>query len=262
LERAVPAPFRARAAGGLLAAAAVGLSTAVLTAPGIAQATPSGWSFSSAGGTTSVTVPDGTCAIEWTVVGGRGGTAPGVPGPYPPIGTTVTTVVAPGDVFTLAPGSAGGAGTDTTGGVGGTNRARPDGAWDGAPGAPGGGGGGAASVVLEGGDVYLSSSGGSGAGGDGTTGDGGSASESGSARLVFRSEGNSASLPEGQDDGLVTGHGVACGSLYTGLTAPAITGVQPGDRQLTVWVSSLPSFSDPRIADGTGWDYRRTAAPG
>ncbi|WP_448614682.1 fibronectin type III domain-containing protein [Modestobacter sp. URMC 112] len=104
-----------RRAAGLVAAAAVGLSTAVLSVPGLAAAAPvlPSMSFSTEDGdVTSGPVPEGICGMTWRVIGGQGGVdgegAPGQLGGE----LKLTTVVEAGDVFAL---SAGGAGTTAAG---------------------------------------------------------------------------------------------------------------------------------------------------
>jgi hypothetical protein len=258
----VPAPFRARSAGGLLAAAAVGLSTAVLAAPGVAQATPSELDVTSTTGSlTTVEVPAGTCAIDWTVYGGRGGGG-GTP-PYlapggAPIGTQVRSLVAAGDTFVLAPGSHGqDAGSDPAGG---TNPAG-NGAWDGAAGTATSGGGGAASVILKGGKVYLAGSGG--------YGYGPTAEEMTPPGLVddpwtaTRLEGPNTSpmappMPADQSDGYIRAVGVVCGTEATRPPQyPYITSgfTGPGRIRLTVGTMAPPGAPDPSVAKPSGWEY-------
>src|SRR4051812_17745250 len=126
-EFVVLPPPRARRAAGLLAAGTIGLSTALLGFPGVASADPSGWSLSSADAGPFV-VPAGTCAIDWTIIGSRGGAdATSFPAPSP-VGSKLRTAVRQGESFTLYPGAPGADAVD--GGAGGTNP-RGNGAYDG-----------------------------------------------------------------------------------------------------------------------------------
>lgn len=258
----MPAPFRARSAGGLLAAAALGLSTAVLAAPGVAQATPSELDVTSATGQlTTVEVPTGTCAIDWTIYGGRGGGNDTPPYPVPggsPIGEQIRTLVAAGDAFVLAPGSRGqNAGSDPAGG---TNPAG-DGAWDGAAGTVTAGGGGAASVVLKAGTVYLSGSGGYGYGpGEGDRTPPGLVDDPWTAqRLVGPDTSSMApSMPADESDGYIRAVGVACGTeAVRPPQYPYITSGfgGPGQIRLTVGLITPPGPVDPSVAKPSGWEY-------
>jgi hypothetical protein len=229
----------------------IGLSTAVLAAPGIASAGPTALSFTATTPTT-VTVPPGTCAIDWVLFGGRGGADSNGVAADAPLGRTARTLVTAGEEFTLAPGGAGGnASTDPAGG---TNPAG-NGDWDGDAGNSeglGGGGGGAASAVLQGTAVHLDVNGGPGAGADG--GQGGVVSAVDNAVVL----GEAYDTPALQDvaPGLITGVGIACGTEY--FQAPAapdwvgVTGGLPG--QLSVSFTPRAS-SSPAAAPATGWEY-------
>ncbi|MCZ2822677.1 fibronectin type III domain-containing protein [Modestobacter sp. VKM Ac-2977] len=245
------AAFRTRRLVGLLAVTTVGFSTTVLGA-GLAQATPSGLSFSSVTGeVTTVTVPAGTCAIDWIVSGGRGGAGSDGSSGGAPAGLQIRTLVAAGDQFVLAPGSAGAdAGSAPDGGT----NPRGEAAWNGAAGTSTGGGGGAASVVLEDGAVYLAGSGRDGAGVDG--GAGGSVPDGWAAQRIEDPSANPTfTLPEGQFDGRISGTGVTCGTEATQAPrAPTITQAVPGPGQLSVWFQPA-SAGGPEVAPSSGWEY-------
>lgn len=158
-----------RRAAGLLAAGAVGLSVAVLGAPGIAQAA---YDIDVTGAVDrTVTIPSNVCAVRWNIGGGRGGHTFATGGFV--IGTggqglyfEVTTSVVPGSTLMIQPGQLGQAvawpSTDV--GAGGTSGTRPSGGSGGA----GGAGGGGASIVRSGATVdspiLLVAAGGGGAG--------------------------------------------------------------------------------------------------
>lgn len=97
-----------RRAGGLLAATTLGMSTAVLSLTGVAQAAPTALTAE-----TPLTVPAGKCAVQFVVTGGSGGNAGSFTGGA---GTQIafSEPVLPGDEFTVSavtyPGGAGGAG--------------------------------------------------------------------------------------------------------------------------------------------------------
>jgi hypothetical protein len=91
-----------RRSGGLLAVAALGVTGALVGMPTPAQAASSGWSFSTDDGTDPMkTVPAGTCAVDWTLIGANSGTE-----------RRVTTTVRAGDILWLVPGQPG-SGVDT-----------------------------------------------------------------------------------------------------------------------------------------------------
>lgn len=183
---------------GLLAVATVGSSTAVLLSTGVAQAAPS-FTFSS-DVQSSVTVPPGTCMIDWVVQGAAGGGSDGTPAEEWGVTRLVTTRVQAGDAFTLATGAMGDAG-----GGGGTNDLGGA-AYAGAAGTGGDGGGGAATVVLRDGAVYLSAGGGNGAGAGG--GQGGSA-PAGAAEVVSHPDRDRADWST-NGAGAVHGEGIYC----------------------------------------------------
>jgi hypothetical protein len=166
-----------RRAAGLLAVTTIGLSTAVLSVTGVASAAPAAFTgtvtaTSVAGPNVSIEVPDGYCAITWTVRGGQGGSDAESPATAGDKGgeLRVTTEVAEDDVFLLQAGQSGGAaGVATAGGHSGTEVS-------GQPGDPTNGSGGGASTVRAGGttsaEVYLLAVGGNGAGTAGGAGGG------------------------------------------------------------------------------------------
>jgi hypothetical protein len=243
-------PSRARRAAGLLAGATIGLSTTLVGLPGVASATPSGWSFSSADAN-PVVVPAGTCAIDWTIIGSRGGAGsddrPGVS----PLGSRVRTVVSPGNSFTL---SVGAPGHDAVDGGGAGINALGSGSWDGRAATDAdSGGGGAASVVLLNGQLYLGGQGGPGQGAGG--GEFGSTG-AGSAQRLPAAPGTDvlALLPDVESQGSIRGAGVACGSFDNPLVpAPFSISVAPGPGQLTAWFqAALPGTTVP---PGTTWEY-------
>jgi hypothetical protein len=140
-----------RRALGLLAASTIGMSTAVLGVTGVASAapTPPPFTFSTASGATTAVVPAGFCAIDWVVLGARGGASeegtPGQPGGL----VTTRTTVQEDDEFSLYPGGVGGDAGVQAPGFGGTSGSS-DSDFDGTNGGLIGtasGGGGAASVV-------------------------------------------------------------------------------------------------------------------
>ena len=240
-----------RRAAGLLAATTIGLSTAVLGVPGIASATPSGWSFSSADAN-PIQVPAGTCAIDWTIIGSRGGAdVDSFPGPSP-IGSRLRTAVRQGEMFTLSVGAPGADAAD--GGAGGTNP-QGGGAYDGGDASDGdSGGGGAASVVMRNGSLYLA--------GQGGLGQGAGAGEFGHAEDPFPDEAlppapgdqTFVSLPSGESQGYITGTGVACGTFANPLVpTPGMPAVSPGPQQLTAWFS--PGVPSDQLPPGTTWEY-------
>ena len=168
-----------RRSAALLAASTIGLSTAVLGVTGVASAelAPVSFSTSGVGSVTGYEVLDGYCTIDWTVVGGAGGAAsddPATPGAFGGL-IEVTTEVAAGQVFTLAPGGAGRDATASAPGAGGTNSEDSNGtAGSSADPVFGGGGGASSDVVLTGTtpELFLTAFGGDGALRDGTAGRG------------------------------------------------------------------------------------------
>ncbi|MCW2581652.1 MAG: exported protein of unknown function [Klenkia sp.] len=136
---------------GLLAASALGMSTVVVVSTGVASAapTPAAFTFSTDSGATSAVVPAGYCAIDWVVLGARGGASeegtPGEPGGL----VTTRVTVREGDVFLLYPGSPGGDAGVGAPGVGGASGASDPSAagTNGGLNGTASGGGGAGSVV-------------------------------------------------------------------------------------------------------------------
>jgi hypothetical protein len=242
-----------RRAASLLTAGTLGLSTVVVGSLGMAQAAPSGFTFTSAVDT-SIVVPAGTCAIQWAVIGARGGADSGATAASAPTERRITTTVTEGQTFTLAAGAAGASFAD--GSAGGTNPAG-SGAYDGQAGnagAGGGGGGGAASVVLEGGSVYLSADGSAGAGSDG--GAAGTSTVPLTGDVTATDVDGATSNPG--PSGLITGTGVACDDAGAGVATldppwgPSFLGVTAGDRQLTI---SFVADSDGNAALPDRWEY-------
>jgi hypothetical protein len=256
-ESVVLPPLRARRAAGLLAAGTIGFSTAVLGFPGAASAAPSNWSFSSAD-PNPIVVPAGTCAIDWTIIGSRGGAdASDFPGPSP-IGSKLRTAVRQGESFTLSVGAPGADAVD--GGIGGTNP-QGNGAYDGGDAtADGSGGGGAASVVMRNGSFYLAGQGGLGQGAGG--GEYGHAADPFPDEKLPPEPGDQTfvSLAQGENQGYISGEGVACGSFENPLVpTPGPPAVVPGPQQLSVWFQpfqpALPGAPTPSLPPGTTWEY-------
>jgi hypothetical protein len=242
-----------RRAVGLVAASALGVSTAVFGLGGVAQAAPAEWAFSS-DDPNPIAVPDGICAVAWTLIGGPGGVGDEDRHPAPPRLRNVTTEVTAGDAFTLAPG---GAGFDfADGGAAGTNP-EGDGAFDGHAGIleEGGAGSGAASVVLVDGEVYLGVYGARGGGASsappGTAEDGGLA-------VILSDDGDEArSAPEGSL-GRITGQGIACEEEEEPVqTAPeAPTGLIATAESGSITLAFTPTWTDDENGtDADSWQY-------
>jgi hypothetical protein len=248
----VRTPSPSRRAAGLVAVGAIAVTSGVLAVAAPAQAEPSGWAVTSDGGPT-VTIPAGICAVDWWISGGRGGQdstdALGLAGGL----LRVTTSVVAGQVYTLAPGTAGGragaessaAGTNSYGG-------------NGVPGnmsGQGGGGGGAASAVLLGGNIILTAPGGRGAGSDG--GDGGVLAPTGTpARLPNPARDYSGPNDVvGRDAGYITAAGVDCESTVAPPAAPTIQHAAPGPGQLTVWFTPAAGTITDHAPGRSGWEY-------
>src|SRR3954451_11603883 len=240
-ESVVLPPPRARRTAGLLAAGTIGLSTALLGFPGVASADPSGWTFSSAD-PNPIVVPAGTCAVDWTIIGSRGGAdANSFSGPSP-IGSKIRTAVGQGETFTLSVGAPGADAVD--GGAGGTNP-QGGGAYDGGNRtADDSGGGGAASVVMRNGSLYLA--------GQGGLGQGAGGGQYGHAEDPFPDEklppepGDQTfvSLAQGESQGYISGEGVACGTVVNPLVpTPGMPVVVPGV------VPAVPVLPDTRRTD-------------
>ncbi|WP_166533513.1 hypothetical protein [Blastococcus xanthinilyticus] len=156
-----------RRALGLVAAGAMGLSTAVLGVGGVAHAdiaTDIYWADPAHSG--PVTIPAGVCAVDWVLHGGTGGTGAGSSGGAGGHVAARTAVTA-GQQFTLLAG-AGGAAAGSTGAGGLSGGVHSGGAATG--GTPGGGGGGRTAVVTGGAPLLIAGGGGGGgygvAGGD------------------------------------------------------------------------------------------------
>src|SRR4051812_15819923 len=155
-ESGVPFTSSFRRSAGLLAATTVGLSTAVLSVTGAAQAAPA-WTATGSG--VQAPIPAGICSVQWTAVGGGAGLdSDSVPGGS--AGMIIAKVPAEtGAVFSVYPGGAGTDATAVTPGTGGTSAdPNPDAqGQDGdTDGTTNGGGGGAASTVVLDGDTVVS----------------------------------------------------------------------------------------------------------
>ena len=235
-----------RRAVGLLAAGAVGVSTAIFGVAGVAHATPS---YSVSGSGTTAAVPAGICAVDWTVVGASGGTGTSAGSMGGQL--SLTLPAAEGDVFTLYPGTQGGTASGATAGTGGTNgysdtsTAGQDGSTDGVT---AGGGGGAASVVEQnGGQILLAFGGDGGSGGApaGGAGGGGGANQA----LAQAGSYDPAATASSAGNGSITGTGVLCAApeAPTGLSA---TG---GDGELTV--DFTPTWASGTGTNADSWEY-------
>ncbi|MGZ4648356.1 MAG: fibronectin type III domain-containing protein [Blastococcus sp.] len=146
---------------GIFAVSTIGMSTAVLGAAGVAQATTATHVTSA----TTLTIASGTCGVHIVATGASGGSVGGNAGGLAEFQEFDLTVQA-GDTVALAPGAAG---TITAGGTGG------EGANGGNGGALAAGGGGGTAVVLNGTLIALAAGG----GGAGTQAAGGGYASSG-----------------------------------------------------------------------------------
>ena len=230
-----------RRAAGLLAAGSIGLSTALLSVPGVASAATTSYTFST-DASASVDQPgvdqisivtDGDCTIAWVLDGAAGGAGRGT---VPTTGSagghlTATTDAFDGDTFSLYPGNKGGNATSSQVGPGGTNDSSyPSDGTDGSGNTPAvyGGGGGAASIVEDGnGDPLLGAFGGDGAGADELNNGAG-----GLDGTYFDHSGGVHTAST------VTGNGVISGTV----TCTAADPVAPGAPTLADWVE---------VGDGT-----------
>lgn len=108
-------PSPSRRALGVLAAGAIGMSTAVFGVAGVAQASSGPFTLT---GSTPLTVPSGICTVEWVLNGGAGATVGSFTG-----GTghrmTIHMSVIPGETLTAAPVVLAGGAAGTGGGAGG-----------------------------------------------------------------------------------------------------------------------------------------------
>jgi hypothetical protein len=162
----------ARRAGGLLAVSTIGLSTAVLSVTGMAQAAGplEPFTIPATGAPGTTTVPAGYCAVDWILLGAEGGPEfAGMPGEGGGE-FRVRTEVEAGLVLDWTPGSPGDPAIDElTPGAGGSGAP----GYEGSPGVPntGGGGGGGATTVTWGPEVIVAV-GGAGGGLDGGAGGG------------------------------------------------------------------------------------------
>jgi hypothetical protein len=134
----------ARRAAGLLAVTTIGLSTAVLSVTGVASAAvPTGYTFSTnaaddadvtVGAGKNLEIPEGYCSVNWSLVGGQGGTSGDAEGDRGGSLYERTAIEAP-QTYKLSPGANGGdaapetaeAAGDGTPGEGGKNAVGDDG---------------------------------------------------------------------------------------------------------------------------------------
>lgn len=248
-----------RRALGLVAVGAIGMSTAVLGVPGVAQAAPSGalettdprgFTYDHDGGTDTWVLPAGYCAVDWHLEGAQGGAGSGagedgLPGGAMDVVTYVDDATV-ATTYTLAPGGAGDDAADgATGGAGGTNAL--DAVYDGGDGnaldGAAGGGAGAGSVVTGPDDFLLSVYGGNGDGTDDLAGwnaDGGvnhwSAPTSELPVEVVDADGG---------DGAISATGILCAPATPSLW------VAGDDRMLTLYLSEGYGGGVP----ATGYQY-------
>lgn len=268
-----------RRAAALLAVSTIAMSTAVLSATGVASAATDVYTFS----TDSAAVVDlpgaqtltmeGDCTVEWDLIGGAGGAGAAAGGPVAGASGgrySVTTMPADGDVFTLYPGGAGGDGnyvdaTTGTPGLGGGNGqagavgAGADGRYATGADTYGGGGGASSDVLLDGGtpSPYLSAFGGDGGSAvdpDGIGGGGGVNQDNSGAT------GGTDGTPAGSGAGVISGT-VTCVTADPVLvaapavpTAPTELGIWGGDGTLTLHF--LPGeYDETNQPDADGWEY-------
>ncbi|WP_448614681.1 fibronectin type III domain-containing protein [Modestobacter sp. URMC 112] len=271
-------PSPSRRAAGLLTAAAVGLSTAVLGVPGVAAAADplQPFTFSTVLGAADVHTPEeltkpyGYCRIDWVVAGGAGGRdSDGVAGgPGGRISVSVPVDFRGGDVFRLHPGAAGGDATPAadptvdTGspGAGGTNGRGDDGLTGAERLTAGaswyyGGGGGAASTVTQatkyGELLHLQAFGGDGAGA--LPGDpAGTGSGAGENRNETRAP--------GVEDLSTSSEGAVGGTVVPCAPAPAAPSVSGAPMQSATEVVvdfwPAPVAADSPLAPVTGWEVK------
>ena len=250
-----------RRALGLAAVTAIATSTTVFALGGVAQAADP-WTFDTdtltyvAPGEYEVTVPDGICGIEWTLIGGEGGpdqdgTAGALGGEY-----QVTTVAEAGETITLYPG---GPGQDWDSGADGGFSAY-DLSTSGGPGTGAGGGGGAATIVY--GPTYaLVAYGGDGAGGpDGGAGGGDEVNGEDSLAGAVLDEGYDGPAQTRTGAGVVSGVGVPCASpppvAPATPAAPWLNNAEGGDGSLTL---DFTDTSEPGDVAITGYQYTKDA---
>jgi hypothetical protein len=249
--------FPFRRALGVLAVGAVGATTAVLGAPGVAQAAGEITGTANSDADPTWTVPEGSCLVEWVITGARGGdgNAPA----EAPDERTVRTMVSGGDVFTLVPGSAGaaapsGLGGSSSAGSGGYGGADGAGATD--------GGGGAASVVMDGEYVYLWADGGVGGGPGGGAGGTGT-DEAGTGNFDLDSTDSTVPTELAGPDGFISATAFACDAVeeepvLAAPHAPADLTVTAGDTELNVrW---REDYAD-GVAQADSWEYRLAGDP-
>ena len=248
----------------------IALSSTVLALGGVAQAAGP-WTFSTdtltptAPGEYQVTVPDGICGIDWTLVGGQGGSDQGavagaVGGEY-----EVATAAQAGQVIDLYPGTAG---TDQASGAAGGSNAFNAPSGNGAAGTGSGGGGGAATAVFYGQGYGLMAYGGDGAGtgGGAGAGDEGNAYDALPGFVVGESHDGAARTRTG--NGVVTGTGIPCPQPPAPPApapevdqpgTPTVNWIEGGEKSATlqIWAGHLPEGSSTPVyeysLDGGAW---------
>ena len=256
---------------GVSAAGAIAVSTTLFAVGGVAQAAGA-WTFSTdtltptAPGVYEVTVPDGICGIDWTLVGGQGGSdqngaAGAVGGEY-----EVTTVAQEGQVISLHRGGAGQA--FASGAAGGTNASDLLNG-NGTAGTGSGGGGGALTLVYSvagGYALYAYGGDGAGVGGGSGGGDDQNAGDwlSGSVTCV----GHDGAARTRTGNGLVTGTGIPCQAAPTPPApapevdqpgTPVVKWIEGGEKSATmqIWAGYVPDGSSTPVyqysLDGGAW---------
>jgi LPXTG-motif cell wall-anchored protein len=245
-----------RRALGLVAVGAIGMSTAVLGATGVAQAAPlTPIAFTVAN--SPLTIEAGYCTVDWKLVGGSGGTAEDGTAGAKGGELVITTDVRKDDTFTLFPGTAGSAGAGGIGGAGGTNA---DGQGNGGligttpdPAGTGGGGGGAATTVRAGGSPFLFAFGGNGGDADTVTSAGLGQGNGENRKNNMRVNSTVTTAPLG--DGSISGTVQPC---LPG--TPAVNWITGGEKSATlqIWRGSIPEGDTSTPAyqyslDGGAW---------
>jgi hypothetical protein len=244
----------------VLAASSIGLSTALLSAVGVASAAalPTLVFDTDSANTDATTLhagdpidlPNGYCSINWTVTGAPGGAATD-PNNDPGSGTEVdvTTPISGAQHFTFTLGAPGGPASTAggTGGLGGHGADGTAGTDDGA-GNFGGGGGGATTVDSASG-LFLEAPGGDGAVASGTTGGG--------------AGGGTVTFPSVVTPDRAPGPGNPSAALQVTANpcapAPTVSYLEGGDRSLDFSLARDPNGTDQidatqySIDGGTTW---------
>ena len=238
--------FSFRRSAGLLAAATVGLSTAVVGVPGVAQAAIPSWVVSGSGA--SAPVPAGICAIEWHLNGGGAGIdSDGSLGSN----AGKVDVVLPateGEVYTLYPGGRGGSASGLTPGAGGVSGdSDPDiqgknGTAD--PQRAGAGGGAASTVVLDGTTILQAY----GADAENGYGLGGAGGGGGVNFAVDAPDWFDDSDSENVPEGWITASGHPCAP-----SGPSLNGAEGKDRALELDFTTMDDGDVPTA----GYEYTK-----